>query len=171
MTGPTFLMNGEIMEVSEKNIEELFTAFLKEENLELYDLNIVNYPLISKIEVYVYSSNSLDYLTIERLSHQFQSILQDFNIEKGSYELIVSTPGIERKLKTKRHFELALGELITVKTTNDICGQYVFIGVLKNVGQKSLNLLTINETNIDIEIDNIKNGKVKYKKFEKEMIK
>lgn len=159
------------MEVSEKNIEELFTAFLNEENLELYDINIVNYPLISKIEVYVYSSNSLDYLTIERLSHQFQSILQDFNIEKGSYELIVSTPGVERKLKTKRHFELALGELITVKTTNDICGQYFFSGVLKNVGQKSLNLLTINETNIDIEIDNIKNGKVKYKKFEKEMIK
>ena len=93
------------MEVSEKSIEEFFTAFLKEENLELYDLNIVNYPLISKIEVYVYSSNSLDYLTIERLSHQFQSILQDFNIEKGSYELIVSTPGIERKLKTKRHYE------------------------------------------------------------------
>ena len=159
------------MEVSEKSIEEFFTAFLKEENLELYDINIVNYPLISKIEVYVYSLNSLAYLTIERLSHQFQSILQDFKIEKGSYELIVSTPGIERKLKTKRHYELALGELVKIKTNNDICGQYVFTGVLKNVGQKSLNLLTINESNIDIEIDNIKNGKVKYKNSEKELIK
>ena len=46
-------------------------------------------------------------------------------IEKGSYEMIVSSPGIERKLKTKRHFELALGELVKIKLFEPIEDEYV----------------------------------------------
>ena len=86
-----------------------------EENLELYDINIVNFPNISKIEVYVYSTSSLDYKTIERLNFQIQRLLEEFNIQKGTYELIVSSPGVERLLKTSRHYEISQQELIKVK--------------------------------------------------------
>ena len=109
------------MTVSEKSIEESFITFLKGENLELYDLNIANYPSISKIEIYIYSPESLDHSIIERLTYHFHGVLHDLNIEKGTYELIVSSPGLERKLRTRRHFELAIGEHITLKTINLGC--------------------------------------------------
>ena len=39
--------------ISEDEIYEALNTYLEEENLELYDLNIVGYPIISKIEVFV----------------------------------------------------------------------------------------------------------------------
>ena len=45
--------------VSEKEILEAFDLYLSEENLELYDLNIVDYPSISRVEVYIDSDLSL----------------------------------------------------------------------------------------------------------------
>ena len=41
----------EVSMVSENEIQQQIDSYLKDENLELYDLNIVNFPNISKIEV------------------------------------------------------------------------------------------------------------------------
>ena len=46
--------------VSEKEILEAFNLYLSEENLELYDINIVDYPSISRVEVYIVSDNDID---------------------------------------------------------------------------------------------------------------
>ena len=102
--------------VSENEIYQAFDLYLKEENLELYDLNLVDFPDISKIEVYVYSSNTINLDLTSRLNKQFQRLLENMGIEKGSYDMVVSSPGIERKLKTFRHFEMALDELVKIKT-------------------------------------------------------
>ena len=143
---------------------------MKGENLELYDLNIANYPSISKIEIYIYSPVSIDHLIIERLTYHFHGVLHDLNIEKGTYELIVSSPGLERKLKTRRHFELAIGEYITLKTFNDIGGKYVISGELVELTNKSLIIETSSESYVEIEIINIKNAKVKLHTNKKELI-
>ena len=103
------------MEYTEFDIENSVIEFLSQENLELYDINIVNYPTIDKIEIYVFSEELIDYNTISRLTYQLQRHLEDFNLFKGDYELVVSTPGIERSLKTERHYELAIGEVIKLK--------------------------------------------------------
>ena len=152
------------MKFSEIDIHESLSSFLRDESLELYDLNIVNFPAISKIEVYVYSKTSIDYKTIERLNYQIQSLLQDFNLEKGTYEIIVSSPGIERKLKTIRHFELSIGEFISVKVVNDISGKYLLEGVLKEVHDETLNLTTLDNESITINIHNIKIARIKLMK-------
>ena len=86
--------------VSEKEILEAFDLYLSEENLELYDLNIVDYPSISRVEVYIVSDYEINIDLTSRLNKQFQRLLENMGIEKGSYEMIVSSPGIERKLKT-----------------------------------------------------------------------
>ena len=104
---PAFFMIGGSMELDKNDIISLVSDYLIQEDLELYDINIVNFPSVSKIEVYVYSTTNLDYKTIERLNHQIQRLLEEVNLEKGSYELIVSSPGLERLLKTIRHYEIS----------------------------------------------------------------
>ena len=47
--------------VSEKEILEAFDLYLSEENLELYDLNIVDYPSISRVEVYIVMDNKINF--------------------------------------------------------------------------------------------------------------
>ena len=155
--------------VSEKEILEAFDLYLSEENLELYDLNIVNYPDISRVEVFIVSENEIDIELTSRLNKQFQRLLENIGIEKGSYEMIVSSPGIERKLKTNRHFELALGELVKIKLFEPIEGQYVLEGFIESSTEQDIKLI-VNSIEIVINFPNIKSAKIQYKQF-KEKVK
>ena len=155
--------------VSENEIFNAFDLYLSEENLELYDLNIVNYPDISRVEVFIVSENEIDIELTSRLNKQFQRLLENIGIEKGSYEMIVSSPGIERKLKTNRHFELALGQLVKIKLYEPIDQQYVLEGLVESTSEKNVNLI-INSVDVIINFSNIKSAKIEYKKF-KEKVK
>ena len=155
--------------VSENEILKAFDLYLSEENLELYDLNIVNYPDISRVEVFILSENEIDIELTSRLNKQFQSLLENIVIEKCSYEMIVSSPGIERKLKTNRHFELALGQLVKIKLYEPIDQQYVLEGLVESTSEKNVNLI-INSVDVIINFSNIKSAKIEYKKF-KEKVK
>jgi len=155
--------------VSENEILEAFDLYLNEENLELYDLNIVNYPSISRVEIYIVSDNDIDLDLASRLNKQFQRLLENMGIEKGSYEMIVSSPGIERKLKTSRHFELAQGELVKIKLFEPIEGQYVLEGYLDSSNEQDIKLI-VNSVEVVINISNIKSAKIEFKQF-KEKVK
>ena len=155
--------------VSEEEILAAFDLYLTEENLELYDLNIVNYPAISRVEVFIVSDYEIDVDLTSRLNKQLQRLLENMGIEKGSYEMIVSSPGIERKLKTNRHFELALGELVKIKLFEPIKGDYVLEGYIGSVSKQEIKLIIASE-DIVINFSNIKNAKIEFKQF-KEKVK
>ena len=155
--------------VSEKEILEAFDLYLSEENLELYDLNIVDYPSISRVEVYIVSDNEIDIDLTSRLNKQFQRLLENMGIEKGSYEMIVSSPGIERKLKTNRHFELALGELVKIKLFKPIEDEYVLEGYIESSNEQDIKLI-VNSVEVVINFSNIKSAKIEFKQF-KEKVK
>ena len=155
--------------VSEEEILAAFDLYLTEENLELYDLNIANYPAISRVEVFIVSDYEIDVDLTSRLNKQLQRLLENMGIEKGSYEMIVSSPGIERKLKTNRHFELALGELVKIKLFESIKGNYVLEGYIGSVSKQEIKLI-INSEDIVINFSNIKNAKIEFKQF-KEKVK
>ncbi len=157
------------MELDKNNVILTINNYLLEENLELYDINIVNFPNISKIEVYVYSNSNLDYRTIERLNHQIQRLLEDIDIEKGSYDLIVSSPGIERALKTIRHYEISLNEYIKIKVNEPIDDEYVFYGKLSKIENENIYLDIENEL-VVIDFYNIKKSRIEFNKF-KEKVK
>ena len=155
--------------VSEEEILAAFDLYLTEENLELYDLNIANYPAISRIEVFIVSDYEIDVDLTSRLNKQLQRLLENMGIEKGSYEMIVSSPGIERKLKTNRHFKLALGELVKIKLFEPIKGNYVLEGYIGSVSEQEIKLI-IDSKDIVINFSNIKNAKIEFKQF-KEKVK
>ena len=155
--------------VSEEEILAAFDLYLTEENLELYDLNIANYPAISRVEVFIVSDYEIDVDLTSRLNKQLQRLLDNMGIEKGSYEMIVSSPGIERKLKTNRHFELALGQLVKIKLFEPIKGNYVLEGYVSSVSEQEIKLI-IDSKDIVINFSNIKNAKIEFKQF-KEKVK
>ena len=155
--------------ISEKEIQQQIDSYLRDENLELYDLNIVNFPNISKIEVFIYSADNVNLDITTRLNKQLNRLVVDLGFDNGSFDMIVSSPGIERKLKSFRHFQLSLGELIKVKLFNPINNIYTFEGDLISVEEENIVLKT-DTSEIEINISNIKNAKIEFKKF-KERVK
>ena len=165
---PAFLYE-EVFMVSEIEIHHQIDSYLKDENMELYDLNIINFPNISKVEIYIFSNEEINIDTTARLNKQLSRVIEEFGYEKGSFDMIVSSPGIERKLKSLRHFELSIGELVKLKLFNPIDEIYTFEGTLLSVKGKNIILKTEND-DIEINISEIKNAKIEFKQF-KEKVK
>lgn len=156
------------MEYTEVDIKESVITFLTEENLELYDINIVNFPNIDKMEIFIFSEENINYSVIERLNYQLQRHLEEFNLFKGDYELVISTPGIERTLKTDRHFELAKGEEVKIKLYSPVNNEYTFQGELIESDVNKVTIQIEEEQQI-FEIDNIKRARVNYNKFKQKV--
>ena len=157
-------MNGGDQVVIKNDISLAISTYLETENLELYDLNIAGNESISKVEIYIFSQEDQELSTFERLNYQIQRLLEDIGLEKGTYELILSSPGVERSLKTKRHFELALNEEIKINLINPKNGEYTFIGNLVNINQKDVEILN-DGVNHNFEYENIKKANIRFNKF------
>jgi len=157
-------MNGGDQVVIKNDISLAISTYLETENLELYDLNIAGNESISKVEIYIFSEEDQELSTFERLNYQIQRLLEDIGLEKGSYELILSSPGVERSLKTKRHFELALNEEIKINLINPKNGEYTFIGNLVNINEKDVEILNDGLT-YNFEYENIKKANIRFNKF------
>lgn len=81
----------------------------------------------------------------ERVSKEINSLLDEINpTEDQPYTLNVSSPGIDRPLKTERDFKRNEGKLISITLFAKIDGKKVFEGILT----------TYNEESITIEINN-----------------
>ena len=154
--------------VSENEIKQQIDSYLKDENLELYDLNIAGNEAISKIEIFIFSDEELSLRIFERLNYQIQRLIEELGVEKGSYELVLSSPGIERSLKTKRHFELALNQEIKIKLSTPHDGVYTFLGILTQVNSKEIKILIDNKS-IDFELENIKKANISFDKFKEKV--
>ena len=73
-----------------------------------------------------------------RVSAQVGRALEGADVFDGAYTLEVSSPGIERPLRKRSHFEAQLGKRIYVKTRIPIEGSKVWQGVLLEVGAEEI---------------------------------
>jgi ribosome maturation factor RimP len=80
-------------------------------------------------------------ITVEdcaRVSHAVSQVLEAQDPIKGHYTLEVSSPGFDRILRTRAHFERFLGERIFAELKLPIEGRRRFAGVLKSVADGTI---------------------------------
>ena len=80
---------------------------------------------------------------LTQVTRAISRAMDDHDPLPGRYTLEVSSPGLERPLKTAEHFERALGTEIKVKTSSEIAGRRRFGGTL----------LAVNGQEITVEVD------------------
>jgi ribosome maturation factor RimP len=68
-----------------------------------------------------------------RVSHAVSELLEIHDPIKGHYTLEVSSPGFDRILRTRAHFERFIGERIIAELKLPMDGRRRFIGALKSV--------------------------------------
>ena len=134
------------MDAIKADICSTLDIFLEEEGHELYHAQIDYTDKLDKIIVFVHSKTELFASIIQNIHKEIQILLQELGHEIGTYELVVSTTGIEMPLYTKRHFEIAIGKTIVLELSQplDSSNLYKAIGLLS----------VVNEFGIEIDLDN-----------------
>lgn len=111
-------------------VMELAAPVTESLNYELVDVEYVKEGTNWYLRVYIDKPGGIGIDDCQAVSEQLSEILDQKDPIEQSYYLEVSSPGLDRPLKTQRDFEKYKGELVEVKVFQPIDGQKVFEGEL-----------------------------------------
>ena len=94
---------------------------------DVYDVTFTG----GKLVVAVNRSGGIDLDTLSDISRDLGRVLDDTDVIGGSYTLEVTSPGLERPLRTPSHYRGAVGETVTVRTNPEVEGDRRVHGVLE----------------------------------------
>ncbi|GAB4072571.1 ribosome maturation factor RimP [Barrientosiimonas marina] len=110
--------------------EQLAEPILQEKGLELVDVEYVKEGKNWFLRVYIDKENGVDIDECATVSEQLGDKLDQSDLIKGSYFLEVSSPGVERPLKSKQDFSANVGSNVYVKLYEPIDGDKEYEGTL-----------------------------------------
>src|ERR1700734_4552360 len=90
-----------------------------------------------------------------RVSHAVSEVLEIHDPIKGHYTLEVSSPGFDRILRTRAHFERFMGERIFAELKLPLDGRRRFVGVLKSVDSDTI-VVEVDGKTHSLRVDRIK---------------
>ena len=99
-------------------VRALVLPIVEAESVELYDIEHNG----GVLRVFVDHADGIDIEVIKRISRTISHTLDDIDPIPGRYTLEVSSPGLERPLRTADHFRRAVGSDVKVKTLPQIDG-------------------------------------------------
>ena len=111
-----------------------------ENELEVVDIEFHREGHGNTLRVYLDQAGGgrVDLDALTRVSRQLGDVLDVYDFIPGSYNLEVSSPGVNRRLRVPEHFRRYLGQRIRVRASEPINGRRTFVGVLQAVEDKGV---------------------------------
>jgi len=128
--------------------------------IELVMLEVVGAKKSPTIRVYIDTEHGVSFDELSSAQAWINDVMDEIDPFPGAYMLEVSSPGIDRPLRTLEHFEKFAGENAVVKTTSPIDGRSSFTGVLKGVQDENV-LIECDANLVSIPYGSIKKANVK----------
>lgn len=134
-------MSGKI----ETFVTEKLKPLLDEESLELWDIRLSKEGKDNFLRIFIDREDGyIDTDICEKVSKYISSELDEIDdIMPNKYYLEVSSPGMDRELKTDDHLRRYLGEIVEVKLYSGIDGKKVFCGKLDEFSDEELKITEI----------------------------
>jgi ribosome maturation factor RimP len=104
-----------------------------------------------RFTVYIDHPTGVDHALCERVTGLLRGYLDRYTVD-------VSSPGIERPLRTPAHFRNAVGRKVAIRTENDIAGRKKFRGTVADASQNELALEVADHQRVTIPYDVIVRG-------------
>ena len=120
-------------------VEDLFAALqpvVADVGLELVDVEMKT----GVLQVTVDREGGVDLEALTDANRAVSTLLDELDPIPGRYSLEVSSPGIERPLRTPAHFVKALGATVTVKTRPQVPGERRLRGTLQAADDEGFTL-------------------------------
>lgn len=126
------------METAER-IRLLVAPLIEETPAELYDITYVS----GVLQITVDQPGGVDMGVIGRLTRAISRLLDETDPIASAFTLEVSSPGLERPLRTAQHFSKTVGETISVKTHPGVEGERRFQAVVVGADAESVTLESV----------------------------
>lgn len=121
-------------------LHELLGPVVSERGYELWELEYLPRAGGGLLRLYIDSPQGISVEDCERVSRAVSAALDSADPIPGQYTLEVSSPGLDRVLRTPAHFERFAGERVRVEMARPIEGRKRFSGQLVAASGREITL-------------------------------
>ena len=143
-----------------QDLQSLLDEAIDEYGYELVHLELVGREKNRTLRLYIDAPGGVTLDDCVFISQQVSRLLDVEDPIQGQYNLEVSSPGVERPLAKREHFENALGERIEVATMIKNDGRRNFLGQLLKVERNNI-VIDVDNQSYVISLNNIRRARLK----------
>lgn len=149
-----------MLTAKEKSLLEALEPRAQQEGVEIVTIEITGAKKSPTIRVYVDSPEGASFDVLASTQAWVNDIMDEIDPFPGAYTLEVSSPGIDRPLRTVEHFERFVGDAAVVKMSSAESGRSNWTGVLAGVVDECV-LLEVDGERVSLPLSNIKKAHIK----------
>jgi len=148
-------------EIVEK-VKELLQPILEEGNFELVDIEFVREPVGWVLRIYAdRPEGGITISDCQWISERIGTVLDVEDVIPHSYNLEVSSPGLDRPLKSQKDFERHKGIVVKIKTTEPLGNQRNFKGEVVSTSKEGVTIHDVSRNaEVEIPYEKIKSARV-----------
>lgn len=122
-----------MLTAKEQKLLEALEPTAAASGVEIVTLEIMGSKKAPTIRVFIDTEEGVSFDELASAQVWINRIMDEIDPFPGAYMLEVSSPGIDRPLRTKEHFARFAGEQVVVKTSSPIDGRSSFTGTLEGM--------------------------------------
>lgn len=119
----------------------MLSPLVQERGYELWALETKKQGSRLHLTVYIDSPHGISLDDCEDVSKHLDPFLEENDLIKGSYNLEVSSPGLERVLVKPSHFQRFVGEKVKIKVNSQRYNRKNISGVIEKADEKTVIIL------------------------------
>lgn len=118
----------------------------------VYDVEFVKEGGLYYLRIYIDREEGVDLDMCEKVSREISVLLDESDPISQNYYLEVSSPGIERKLRTPEHFKRYIGSVVDVGLYKTLNGSKLLTGVLSEFVEDEISVKMTDESVIRLNL-------------------
>ena len=147
------------MTTIEKNVYDIVNPIIEKIGYNVYDIIYEKEGKDNYLRIFIDNEKGIDLNDCEKVNDAINDILDEKDPIKNQYMLEVSSPGIERRLRSNEHLKKAIDKKIEIHTFEKVENQKVLIGILKSYDEDSIVIVPVE--NMESNNKNKKAKKIK----------
>lgn len=144
----------------EKSLLEVIESHARDKDVEIVTLEIVGAKKAPTIRVYIDTDHGVGFDELAAAQSWINDLMDEVDPFPGAYTLEVSSPGIDRPLRTPEHFVRFAGERAVVKTNGPIDGRSNFTGDIAAADEETV-VMDCDGERVEIPLSSIKRAHLK----------
>ena len=142
-----------------EEVTDLAEAVTRRRSLRLWDVEMGGQPGRAIVRVFVDADDGVDLDTVAEVSEEISRGLDLKDPIHGRYMLEVSSPGLERNLRSPEHFRVSTGRQVVVKTmTKLVADSHRIVGTIVAADDREVRL-DLGEKQVAVPYDEVKSAR------------